>query len=344
MLQFSIDRRNWTLWPTRESVQEGVLSALAIVECVCSSILIWYLSFSLESYLVLLLPVIVCPLAMLRTKLSEELSVLWFYQWYLSRRNIEASDQIVAVLVGLLMGFLCYSLFFFDLIGNFDSINWRIMICIFAASWMGGMVVGRMGTFWSSAIGSGLSILCLIALADYIVYWVDEHNLLTGIVEIGELTFIIFALISGVSAILAASAVFLIFVMLIRSAARLRYPPSLADIVQNYKRYVCCALVFHPRELLHGISEGHTRDLIRDTTFNLANYADKIGDAEQSVDSHRNHAEELKTLLTAIGFFGFYGFLIAIPFVSTVLLRLVAKSTFWLLWPLAFWRTMQHQE
>ena len=71
----------WMFWSSRESIENGVPSAMAIVETVLAVSAYWFFAIHYQTYAPLLLGIAVAPLVLLRSDTSVALGVRWFLGW-----------------------------------------------------------------------------------------------------------------------------------------------------------------------------------------------------------------------------------------------------------------------
>jgi hypothetical protein len=80
----------WTVWSTRDTIDQNIPSIISIVETFLAVCLFGWIASAYETYLPLLISAAVAPLVLLRSEDSVVLGVKWFASW---EKNLKVSES-----------------------------------------------------------------------------------------------------------------------------------------------------------------------------------------------------------------------------------------------------------
>jgi len=336
----------WVFWSTRDSINNDIPSITAIIETALAVPIYWWIAIHFETYLPLLISIVVAPLVLLRSDESVALGVRWFEQWentYWERR--EHADQpelglrrLVMIAAGLELLIFLFTPYLVPsfLIPNFEGhkIFWsgfvigiisaipllasvattrRIMTTSYAL-WMVAcvpalVVITSARGGLMAGMGAATAIVLQVA-AWQILIWAHEKKV--GAVARAMLT------ISFILPGLGMSLGVFIFSLLIRVAATLRYIcPGVRSLPRNFRRLILCTSPRQEPELVPGLSEA--------TQFKLSSQLQYFRFAHGTNDVFDRVRAYLITLPAML-----------ILFIPGWLYRVTLKSTALFWWPLAF--------
>ncbi|WP_315826105.1 hypothetical protein [Bradyrhizobium sp. SZCCHNG3015] len=72
---------SWMFWSTRASIDKEVPSVAAMIETCLAVLLYWWFAIHFQTYLLLVISVVVAPLVLLRSDQSVAFGVKWFAEW-----------------------------------------------------------------------------------------------------------------------------------------------------------------------------------------------------------------------------------------------------------------------
>jgi hypothetical protein len=340
---------NWIFWSTRESIDHDIPSITEIVETAIVVPLYWWIAIHFETYLLLLLSIVVAPLVLLRSDQAVALGIRWFAIWeklWESNRlfaEFETAERLKVIATGtlsLLIIVLSSFLVLPWIVSGSDQPFWLRALVVGAQivsaptlASLGGMAIGigavsvaRIAiaiipitvfvlTGLIAAFGGGLALALvpaamMVGLAFF--RWLDRRRA-TKVIA----TVIIVTVVFGPIGLGTALGVFLVS-LAIRILATLNYiAAGFGSLPRNFRRLVLCTSPFQEPQLIPGLGSDESKFTV---TNMLHRFRERTGVEDGPPLAH----------------FLFFLFSMTVWFIPAWLYRITLKSTAWFWWPLAY--------